>query len=200
MALLSSTVSVLLISGELKARNRSSPCSRSLAYFLKMAEALLASGLSMKMVVLGTLPCSMSQHKIGHHLLRALDREGRNEKRALAGCCGIHFRGQQFAALVFRAFKAVVAAIGRFTDDIVKACWRLRGPAPASCGRGRCRRRTECAAGLAGLCYLHFNGGRSQEMAGSSTSGRECPWRVQSMFRIQAPSKCSRDFCASSSV
>ena len=81
----------------------------------------MASGLSMKMLVFGTRPCFHQGYKIGHHLLRALDGEGRDEHHAAPGGCGIDFACQQFAALVLRALEAVDIAVGRLADDIVPA-------------------------------------------------------------------------------
>ena len=55
-----------------------------------MSVALLASGESMKMVV--REPALLHQpDKVGHHFLGALDREGGDEKGALAGRGGVHF-------------------------------------------------------------------------------------------------------------
>ena len=91
----------------------------------KTSVARIASGESRKIGAAGTSPRFHQVDQVDDELLGTLHRERRNQQRALAGGGVADLRGEPRAAGIRRGGRTLPISIGRFRDDVVKACRRL---------------------------------------------------------------------------
>ena len=131
-----------------------------------MAVALEASGLSMKMVALGTLPVVHQLDEVGDQFLGALDREGGDEQRALLLRRLVHLAGEDLAAAILAALEAVTPAIGRLADHVIEIGGRLRIGLQHLVVGAEIAREQQAQRLRAILLDLDLDRGRAQQVAG----------------------------------
>ena len=132
--------------------------------------------------------------QIDDQFLGALDREGRNQQRAIGGVGGAHLGGQMLAPRSGVVDGRSRVAIGRFRDDIIEAGRRLgirlqQFGVGADVAGGKHAQRL---AGRASLGELDLDGGGAEQVAGVPVARADARHGIEPGLIVDRPERVER--------